>query len=58
MTITPSPRGLFPRSIQTSHHVIYSGIMVWVIEPWMALVVQVVVLNLNRYVLFRVDSWS
>jgi hypothetical protein len=32
--------------------------MAWVIEPWTALVVQAVELSLNRYVLFRVDSWS
>jgi hypothetical protein len=32
--------------------------MAWVIEPWMALVVRVVVLSLNRYALFRGDSLS
>jgi hypothetical protein len=40
-------------------YVIGPHIMAWVIEPWMmALVVQVVVLSLNHYELFRVDSWS
>jgi hypothetical protein len=38
-------------------YVVGLHIMAWVIEPWMtALVVQVVVLSLNHYALFRVDS--
>lgn len=37
-------------------HNIGTGVMAWVNEPWV-LLAQAVLL-LNRYVLFRIDSWS
>lgn len=37
-------------------HDIGIGVMAWVNEPWVLLVL--VVPGLNRYALFRIDSWS
>jgi hypothetical protein len=60
MMITPVTKGLSlrPNDRFRISRSIGKDIMAWVIEPWMALVVRVVVPSLNRYALFRGDSLS
>jgi hypothetical protein len=60
MMITPVAKGPSHRPNNRFHvsRSIGTDIMAWVIEPWMALVVQAVVLSQNHYALLRGGSWS